>query len=275
MKAPAILVCFPKLLFSFSELPHVLTPGSKQQGHASSTSFVDQSRSGNTTGTQDLENQLAAMSLSITQSDNAKREAIEQYNDLLSEYNRLLDSHKAAESAAATTTRQLRDLRVDLDLAKQRLAEESNTRLALTKDNHLLRSQITEMSIAQEPLREEQYYILEFTQLRMDIESWAARETRNMTNQMPSDQEYAQILQVLRNCGETGTNAAEWFQRIHRKTWQDRRSKIGLIRHFVAVVLFDHVFERFAFGFDRGWSKYFTEMEKLICKNGILGSSLR
>lgn len=157
---------------------------------------------------------------------------------------------------------------VEQDQTKQQLAEESNTRLALAKDNHLLRSQISEMSIAQEPLREEQYYILEFTQLRMDIESWAAKETRNMTKQMLSDQEYSQVVQVLRSCGETGRNAAEWFQRIHPRTWQDRRSKIGLIRHFVAVVLFDHVLERFSFGFDRVWSKYFTDMEKLICRNG-------
>ena len=250
------------------ELPHVQTHELKQRGHGPPSSFVEQSQSGNATGLQGVEEQLAEMSLSKSQSGEAKREANKQYNDLLAEYNRLRVRVNAAEAAAATTSRQLRDHRVGLDQTKQQLTEESNTRLALAKDNHLLRSQISEMSIAQEPLRGEQYYVLEFTQLRMDIESWAAKETRNMTKQMLSDQEYSQILQLISSCGETGRNAAEWFQRIHRRTWQDRRIKIGLVRHFVAVVLFDHVFERFTFGFDRVWSKYFTDMEKLICRNG-------
>jgi hypothetical protein len=215
-----------------------------------------------------LEHRLAELNLAKSQSDKDKQDALSKYNNLLAEHNSLLTVYKAADSAATTTSRQLHDLHTKLDQTHQQLIKESNARTALAKDNRLLRSQITEMSSAQEPLREEQYYILEFTQIRMDIESWAAKETRNMPKQTLSEQECAQLVQSLSACGETGINAAEWFQRRDRRGWQDRRSRICLIRHFVAVVLFGHVFERFAFSFDRTWSKYFSDMEKLICKNG-------
>ena len=68
---------------------------------------------------QGVEEQLAEMSLSISQSGEAKREANKQYNDLLAEYNRLRVRVNAAEAAAATTSRQLRDHKVGLDQTKQ------------------------------------------------------------------------------------------------------------------------------------------------------------
>lgn len=76
-------------------------------------------------------------------------------------------------------------------------------------------------------------------------------------------------MQVLRICGETGGNAANWFQRILRGTWQDCRSKIAFIRNFVAIVLFDPVFERLAFGFVKGRKDAESRGRKLSLLKGV------
>lgn len=220
----------------------------------------------------DIEAQLAELTLSKSQTDQENRDLLTKYHTLLTDHNRLLSLYRSADRDASSASDKVDALETRLDQTHQQLLKESNARKALAKDNHLLRSQITEMSSAQEPLREERYYVLEFMQIRMDIESLVAKETRNsMSKQSLSEQECAQLVQILKTCGDTGISAAEWFDKKElSRGWQDRRSRIYLIRHFIAAVLFDHVFERFAFGFDRVWSKYFTDMEKLICKNGPL-----
>ena len=123
------------------------------------------------------------------------------------------------------------------------------------------------MSNAQEPLREEKYYILEFTQLGMDIESWAAKETRTMPSQPLSVTDSTRLVSELRAYGEHGKRAAEWFEHRNKKVFQERRNRIALIRHFVAIVLYDQVFDQFAFGFERAYSQYLRNIENQLCRN--------
>lgn len=127
------------------------------QGHGAPSSSLEQNRLGNPVGNipgqVGLEHQLAEMSLAKPKSDEGNCDAIAQYDDLIAEYNSLRALHKSAQTSAATTSRQLSDLSKELAQAKQQLVEESNTRITLAKDNDLLRSQISEMSIAQELLR--------------------------------------------------------------------------------------------------------------------------
>ena len=116
-----------------------------------------------------------------------KHDAAKKYQLLLNDYNVLLDRYKAVETKAADTERKLNEARQESKQLHQQLAHESNNRNTLKKDNILLRSQITEMSSAQEPLREEKYYVLEFNQIGMDVDSWAAKETRTMSKQPLSE----------------------------------------------------------------------------------------
>jgi hypothetical protein len=210
------------------------------------------------------------VTLEKRKAERERRDAANKYHELLAEHNSLRKMYTDADTKAAHDTRQIIQLQNQLQQAQHQLVGESNSRATLTKDNYLLRAQITEMSSAQEPLRDEQFYILEFNQIRMDVESWAAKETRTMPKQFLPEPASSQLFSLLKTYGETGSNVAEWFRHKDRRFFQERRNQIALIRHLIAVVLFDQVFDRFAFGFDRNYSKYFIDIEKLICKHGLV-----
>jgi hypothetical protein len=223
---------------------------------------------------KELEERVAEMTLEKRRADRERRDAANKYQELMAEHTNLRKMYSDADTKATHDIRQIIDLQNQLQQVQHLLVSESNSRATLTKDNYLLRSQIAEMSSAQDPLRDEQFYILEFNQIRMDIESWAAKETRTMPKQFLSESESFQLISLLKTYGETGNNVAEWFRRKDRRFFQERRTQIALIRHLIAVVLFDQVFNRFAFGFDRSHSKYFTDIEKLVCKHGLVVSDL-
>jgi hypothetical protein len=219
---------------------------------------------------KELEKRVADMTFEKRKADAERREAAHKYQELLAEHNSLRKLYTDADTKVTHDGRQIIELQNQLKQVQHRLVGESKSRATLTSDNYLLRSQIAEMSSAQEPLRDEQFYILEFNQIRIDIESWAAKETRTMPKQSLSETQSLQLISLLKTYGETGNNAAEWFRHKDRRFFQERRNQIALIRHLIAVVLFDQVFDRFAFGFERGYSKYFTDIEKLICKHGLV-----
>ena len=184
-------------------------------------------------------------------------------------YIELLDRYKAADGKVVHVEKQLDDLRREHEELQQQLAQETSNRLRYEKDNALLRAQITDMTSAQEPIREERYYILEFNQIGIDVESWAVKETRTMPTQSLSKADSFTIVSELVASGEHGKKAAKWFGNKDKRFFQERRNRIAVIRHVVAVVLFDRVFDRFAFGFSREQSMYFDEIEKRICLNGF------
>jgi hypothetical protein len=194
---------------------------------------------------------------------------VQKHQLLKEKYNALNFRCHIAEEKSANSERKLNETLQESQKLRQHLAHESNGRLALQKDNSLLRAQITDMSSAQEPVHEEKYYVLEFNQIRTEAESWAARETRAMPKQPLSETESFQIASVLQTCGEVGEKAARWLQGKDRMFFQERRNRITLIRHVIAVVLFDGIFDRFAFGLERELSECFKNIEKGLCSHGF------
>lgn len=139
----------------------------------------------------------------------------------------------------------------------------------LDKDNDLLRSQIATMGTAQEPVHEENFYILNFTQINHDIDSWAAKETRNKP--APFTDEIVEILITgIKLIGMLTPHSIETlkFELLHFH--EDRRLRIALIRHVIAVVLFCNVLDRFAFGLNRESSEYFKFIESQLYQQGII-----
>jgi hypothetical protein len=219
---------------------------------------------------KELEKRVAELTFEKRKADTERRDAAHKYQELLAEHNSLQKLYTDAHISATHDGRQIIELQNQLKQVQHQFVGECNSRETLTSDNYLLRSQIVEMNSAQEPLRDEQFYVLEFNQIRIDVESWAAKETRTMPKQYLPEQQSLQLISLLKTYGETGSNAAEWFRHKDRRFFQERRNQIALIRHLIAVVLFDQVFDRFAFGFERGYSKYFSDVEKLICKHGLV-----
>ena len=79
----------------------------------------------------------------------------------------------------------------------------------LDSDNDLLRSQIATMGSAEDPVYEENHYILQFDQLNSDIESWTAKETKQKPVQLTSDnlQELVKWISTFGNLSPKATTA--------------------------------------------------------------------
>ena len=193
----------------------------------------------------------------------------QNYQRLVNEFNSLVDSYKATDSKRMEAERTLNEVRQENVRLQQGLAHETDNCVALKKDNVLLRAQIAEMSSAQEPLREEKYYVLEFCQIGMDVDSWAAKETRTMSKKPLSEADCNQLFSELYKSGEHGKKAAEGFE-AKTKIFQERRNRIVLIRHVIAVILFDRIFDVFTFGLKREYAEYFKHIEAQICRNGFM-----
>lgn len=200
--------------------------------------------------------------------DREQQDAKRRYQSPTPDYNELLDRCNAAERKLADGERKMNDLLQQVEKLKRRLAEEADKSRLTQNDNIILRAQIADMSNAQEPLREEDYYIAEFSQIRSDIESWAAKETRTMPKQPLSEKNIPSLVSRLRTLGEHGMAAAQWISKKETNFFQQRRNRIALIRLVAAVVLFDKVFDLFSFGMTREDSEFFKGIEKDLCLTG-------
>lgn len=149
--------------------------------------------------------------------------------------------------------------------AKKQLEERCGL---LEKDNDLLRGQITNMSSAQEPIHEEEWFILQFSQIGRDIEWWAAKETRVKPSEPLSAADQQGLLDSLNSWGAVGKRTVEMLGSELADMYQDRRKKITLIRHIVAILLCEDVFHPFSFGLGPEKSEYLKQIEIDVCLHG-------
>jgi len=150
----------------------------------------------------------------------------------------------------------------------QKLEKSEERCLLLEEDNNLLREQITTMTSTQEPIREEYWFILQFDHIGMEIESWVAKQTAATPAERIPKADREQLVRQISSWGEIGRNSAEFIQGQLKDPYRNRRKKIALIRHIIAIFLFDHVFDRFAFGMSAERSAYFKALETHIYHNG-------
>jgi chromosome segregation ATPase len=182
-----------------------------------------------------------------------------------------------------TTNRMLRNSEIELMNSQTRYADLSNEyedaqkhhdrRVAkcdlLAKDNEELRRQIAQLSNAQDSIHEEEFYIREFDKMGMEINSWVAKETSNMSKESLSSSSKERILSFIKQYGMHGSVSAIKSLVSANSIWNsNRRDRITLIRHILAIFLFDNVFDRFSFGLEREMSEYFKRIEKDIWDKG-------
>jgi hypothetical protein len=75
--------------------------------------------------------------------------------------------------------------------------------------------------------------------------------------------------------GSHGAESVKWFVKQSPGFVVDRRNRIALIRHVIAVVLVDRVLDRFVFGMLWEFSNFLTGMEMWICMNGTKNQVVR
>lgn len=138
----------------------------------------------------------------------------------------------------------------------------------LDLNNDELRSQIATMGSAQEPLHEENHYILQFHQIDIDISSFAATHTRLNKTEL-SEEAVDDIVTLVAADGKMSVNAAENLKIQLRKFHESRKISIPLTRHVIASFLFTSILNQFAFGLTEEQSKHFKYIEEEVYNQGV------
>lgn len=149
------------------------------------------------------------------------------------------------------------------------IKSEQQKSAAIEKNNSDLRRLIGRMSKVQEPLRGEDHYVKLFDDLKNDIDSWVASHSKKNANATLRPQVPKTILAKLDALGEHGKYTAEFLRlpnllQLH----SGKKTRIPLIRHVLALFLFDQIFEPFAFGLTRDSSQNMKDIEDQLFKQG-------
>ena len=140
-----------------------------------------------------------------------------------------------------------RALNFALENEVQRLKEQN---AGLRLDNDKIREYIiTKEKELQQAFEDEDYYIECLEELKSDVELWSAKQGKSRASELSTSQEL-QLLELLAALGPCGKNSVELFESNHFfQKWHSRpRWRIQLLRHVLAVGLFDQIFEPFVAG---------------------------
>lgn len=167
-------------------------------------------------------------------------------------------------------------------LAKQtndQLTDENNGLKAeiglLRVDNESLRKHIVHMEKSDvNPLRDEDHYIQNFCELKSELETWIAKHAKSNAAPALTPAQEDWLLKVLSGLGPCGKASSDFMAPNHAAlNWYgNARSRIQLIRHIVAVYIFERILEPFAAGLNQGFSEALKWIEKDILARGFLFS---
>jgi hypothetical protein len=196
----------------------------------------------------------------------ALREVESENNHLRNERGYIHHVYIAAKEESAAIRNDFQDHIEKTRFSRQKLEEKCDL---IQKDNETLREYITSMSKAQEPIRGEDFYVQLFEELRGHIQSWMAKNSKLNAKETLAEGVQSEVVGFLDKCGAHGVITAKRFGGQVRELWTNRRTRVPLLRHIVALFLFEMVFDRFAFGHDRAASEYLKWIEGDLFRQGI------
>lgn len=137
-----------------------------------------------------------------------------------------------------------------------------------------LQAQVFHIDRGVNPLRNEEYYTHKFENIKVDFEMWVARHALSSSESISKTTD-ATIRSTIARLGPCGRAAAEFFQkRLGIKAlFSETRTRIQLIRHLGALLLFELVLEPFVFGLSPQISQAFSWIDADIMTNGCKESA--
>jgi predicted nucleic acid-binding Zn-ribbon protein len=137
-------------------------------------------------------------------------------------------------------------------------------------DNARLRRDIVNMENDLNPLREEDFYIQGFREIKTDIEMWAATYASNDIKGLSANEETF-LLQNISTIGPRGKASADILSKknVAQKLYKNARCRIPFVRHIIALFLYDNIFEPFAFGFTSSFSQVLSWIDSDIVSYGL------
>lgn len=158
---------------------------------------------------------------------------------------------------------ELTRLRNEINAGKRR--EDSLNRL-----NGGLRDDITRMGNDLNPPQNDDHYIREFENIRREIEEWVVRRADSVPDSLPKAAK--NLLPLIAVSGDNCKVATAVLSNKDtlRVFYKNVGIRYQLIRHIVAVVLFDTVFEPFAFGAPSDLSNWLKRISNEVMGNGSI-----
>jgi chromosome segregation ATPase len=141
----------------------------------------------------------------------------------------------------------------------------------LRTDNEKIRAYIAKRENDLKPVYAEDYYIKSFQELKAEIEMWVAKQSKTNATETLADIHAKEVLQNLAALGQVGRAAAKALNPSIQTWYGTVRSRIPLIRHVIAVFLFDQIFVPFAVGLSPEVSSALSFIEGRILSQGRFG----
>jgi hypothetical protein len=141
----------------------------------------------------------------------------------------------------------------------------------LEKDNEELRGYIAEMRSAQGPVHDDGYYVQTADRLNLQIQSWVARNSKTISDPYIPDNLAREVFKFVERLGENGKKSLQSLTSDHsslQMLYKYSRSRIAVIRHIIALFLFQSIFHPFAVGLDEGQSELQYKIQECIFSQG-------
>ena len=143
--------------------------------------------------------------------------------------------------------------------------------IALRSDNDELRKYVAQKETEQQnSLRNQQYYIQQFQELKAVMEMWIVKHSKSSAAKELSRSQETELLKLLTSLGKSGKKSAEFLNtkpQLFQNLYANTRSRILLVRHIIAVFLIDQIFEPFAAGLP---SSLLQAIGSLVISHGFL-----
>jgi chromosome segregation ATPase len=134
-----------------------------------------------------------------------------------------------------------------------------------------LRAYMAKAESQQSPLRDEDFYIQNFAELKTEVENWIARNSRINSGHALSASDSEFILQSLDKLGPFGHKATEYLRvndRVQR-WYSTPRWRIPFVRHIVAAFLHAHILQKFVVGLPTASSEILEWIDRDLVSGGL------
>ena len=200
----------------------------------------------------------------------------EQYNGLRKEHEKQRASNLREQQQLNEKFNHERDVKDECQKQINILLDEQkrlrNENAELRTDNEQLRTHIVKMEPKDlKPLRDEDYYIQGFEELKSEVEMWSARHAKANVSQPLSAPSGTKLFECLDMLGESGRGSSQFLQKHHAtQVWYSNpRTRIPLIRHIIGLFLFRHVLEPFAAGLPPALSEALVWIDDDVMSHGL------
>jgi hypothetical protein len=152
------------------------------------------------------------------------------------------------------------------------MSEKEAEILFLKEDNSNLRGMIDEMKSANAVVHEDAHYIKLLESLNGTILSSVAKAFKSSCQQDLSEEAGNKILDTLSRIDPWGKQTVEALSLSKVTIWafhKDAKKRMVLVRHIIALFLWESVFDPFAFGLEKTVSHNLRTIEKDILSSGI------